>query len=89
MKIDETKRQQLQEQSRILTYTNYLAEMATLNTGFIPKGQQFAKQLQALAKILYNRRQEYIAMIFDEMNIKQAKLNMDTGELEDIVLKEV
>ena len=87
MKIPADQLLQLQDQARVSAYTNYLARMASLNTGFIPKGQQFAKQMEALAKIVERSKQEYVALVFDAMNIKEAKVNMETGELTDIQVK--
>lgn len=87
MKIANEQLLQLQDQTRVSAYTSYLARMASLNTGFIPKGQQFAKQMEALAGIVERSKQDYVALIFDAMNIKEAKVNMETGELTDIQMK--
>lgn len=87
IKIKPEELAQLKDQARVASYTSYLARMASLNTGFIPKGQQFAKQMEALAKIVERSKQEYVATIFDAMNIKQADVNLETGELRNIQMK--
>lgn len=89
MKLTEEQRRQFEEQTRIGVWTRYLAIHAENNTGFIPKGQQFAKQLRALAEILDRQKHHFITTIFDTMNIKEATVNVETGELKDIVLKDV
>lgn len=87
MRITDEQVAQLRDQTRVVAYTKYLARMASLNTALIPKGQQFAKQMEALAKIVDASKQEYIATIFDAMNIKQADVNLETGELKNIQMK--
>lgn len=89
MKLTEEQRRQLEEQTRMCVWTRFLALQAKANTGFITKGQQFAKQLDQLAGVLERQKHHYITTIFDEMNVKEATVNLETGEIKDIILKEV
>jgi len=88
-KLTEEQRKQMEEQTRIGVYTKFLASQAAANTASIPDGKKFAQQLVALCGVLDRQRHHYITTIFDSMNVKEAKLNIDTGELTDIVLKEI
>lgn len=89
MKLTDDETRQLQEQSKITAWTKFLANTAKNNTVHIHKGQIFARQLGELADIVDRSRVNYVSALFDKYNIEQAKVNVETGELMDIVLKKI
>lgn len=82
---EETK--QLGEQSKIAAWMKFLGQTAKNNTVHIHKGQIFARQMEDLAAIVERSRVNYVSSVFDKYNIEQAKVNVETGELIDIVFK--
>lgn len=80
---------QLKQQSQIAAWMKFLAATAKANTVHIYKGQTFARQMGELASIVDRSRVNYVSAVFDEHDIEQAKVNIDTGELTEIVLKKV
>lgn len=82
---EETK--QLGEQSKIAAWMKFLAATAKNNTVHIYKGQTFARQMEELASIVDRSRVNYVSSLFDKHDIEQAKVNVETGEITEIVPK--
>ena len=89
MRLTEEEAKQFGEQSKIAAWTKFLAETAKNNTVHIHKGQIFARQMGDLAAIVERSRVNFISTLFDKYDIQQAKVNIETGELTEIVLKKV
>lgn len=84
MKIGKKYLPHLQKLADMEAFFSTATEEAKGNTALIPSGQRFASQMEALTKLITNRKHRFISAVLAEMNIQSATVNITDGSLKNI-----
>lgn len=78
---------ELQEMQRMVNARRVEAELVAGNTALIPRGQEVAKEIDALARLLDNNKNQWFSQKLREHGYpqdSQVQINLTTGEIVEV-----